>query len=223
MSPWPRAELRAGLCPDRLILGGEIVAGEPLAELKKRAAGRGFTVVLSNHYVRYAVLPASKALRSKADWQAYARHVLEATYGPAAGRWEIRVNDRVAAAVDAALLQELRAIPGLRSVQPYFMAAFNARRKQLRGKSAWFVVQERGRLTLALLQKESWQVIRTRQAGSGWAGSLADLLERESAAADAPDCTQAVLCAEDEPPARAGRYEIVDLTPVARAHAMVLQ
>lgn len=193
MSPWPRAELRAGLCPGRLVLGGEIVAGEPLAELRERAAGRRLTVVLSNHYVRYAVLPSSKALRSGADWHAYARHVLEATYGTAVGGWEIRVSERVAAAVDAALLEELRAIPTLRSVQPYLMAAFNARRGRLRAKSAWFVVQEPGRLTLALLQEESWKAIRTRQAGPGWAGSLADLLEREAAAAEAPECTQAVL------------------------------
>lgn len=220
MSPWLRAELRAGVCPGRLVLPDEIVAGEPVAELKRRAAGRPLRVVLSNHFVRYAVLAPSKALRTRADWLAYARHVFETTYGTPARAWDVRVSGRVAAAVDSALLAELRTIPTLRSVQPYVMAAFNARRRRLKAKSAWFVVQEPGRLALGLFRDGDWHLLRTRRIGADW--SLADLLEREAVSIDAPECTRAVLCAENPVP-HAGRYELLDLTPAARAHAMVLQ
>ena len=208
MSPWPRAELRAGLCPDRLVLRDQVVAGDPVAELKRRADGRRVTVVLSNHYVRYAVLRPSKALRSARDWQAYARHVFEATYGAPARNWEIRLSGRVAAAIDAPLLGELRTIPGLRSVQPCFMAAFNRRR--VRPKSSWFVVQEPGRIAVGLFIDDEWQLIRTRRIDAGWAGGLEDVLDREALAAQARQCPRVVICAEDEPPARAGRYEILD-------------
>lgn len=223
MSPWLRAELRAGLGPGRLVLRDEIVAAEPVAELKRRAAGRRVTVVLSNHLVRYAVLRPSKALRSWADWSAYARHTFEAIYGPPARGWEIKVNGLIAAAVDRALLEELRTIPRLASVQPYLMAAYNARRKHLKGKSAWFVVQEPGRVAIAFLSDGEWKLVRTRGVGADWARALEELLDREAAAAQAPDCSRAVVCAEDELPARAGRYEIVDAALGPRAHAMVLQ
>lgn len=222
MSLWPNAELRAGIAPGRLVLRDEILQTEPIEELKRRAAGRRVTVVLSNHYVRYALLPPSKALRSEADWLAYAQHLFEATYGAAARAWEIQVSGRVAAAVDAALLEELRTIPTLGSVQPYFMAAFNARRKHLRTSSAWFVVQEPGRLALALLCDGQWKLIRTRRIEADWAKALEDLLEREAAAAQAPECPLAIVCTEDEPPSRAGRYELVEPALGPRTHAMVL-
>jgi hypothetical protein len=198
------------------------VFAEPIAELKRRAAGRRVTVVLSNHYVRYTLLPASKKLRSEADRQAYARHMFEVTYGMATRKWEIQLSGRVAAAIDAELLEELRTIPTLSSVQPYLMAAFNARRRRFRGTSAWFIAQEPGRLALALFCEGDWKLIRTRRIEAGWAQTLEDLLERESAAAQVPHCPVAILCSEDEPPERAGRYEIIEPALGPRAHAMVL-
>jgi hypothetical protein len=223
VSPWPRAELRAGLAPGRLVLRDEIVAAEPVAELKRRAAGRRVSVVLSNHFVRYAVLRPSKALRSRADWSAYARHAFEAVYGAPARGWEIRIHGLVAAAADRALLDELRTIPGLDSVQPYLMAAFNARRRHLKEKSAWFVVQEPGRIAIGLFADGGWKLMRTRRVGAEWTRALEELLDREALAAQAPDCTRAVVCAEDELPQRAGRYEIVDAALGPRAQAMVLR
>lgn len=235
LPPW-RDELRVGLCPERLVLASAIqpTQGDPVASLKKLVGRRPVHVVLSSHYVRYAVLAWSSALRSRDDWLDYARHIFTSTYGAAAMDWRLRVSGsgrapRVASAVDAALFESLRALPGLVSVQPYLMAAFNARRRAFGKGTRWLVLQESGRLTLALIADGLWAFVRTRQANGNWQDSLGDLLDRELASDGSPPCEQAVLCSEAEPPPQAGRYRIFDLTlppgvkASARAHAMVLE
>jgi hypothetical protein len=78
--------------------------------------------------------------------------------------------------------------------------------------SLWFVLQERGRVTLGLIAGGKWKLIRNRQAAGNWRESLADLLDREAAACADTNTDCAALCAEDEPPQRVGRYRVLDLT-----------
>jgi hypothetical protein len=225
-------ELRVGLCPDRLIIarfrGGfgrrliehrvaPIKAG-PGEALKQLAANHRVSVVLSNHFIRYAVLPWSSTLTSERDWAAFAQHNFVSIYGDVAKTWEFcvsrtkRGHPAITCAVDAALLQSLRQIPGIASVQPYLMAAFNARRKALPGPSLWFVVQERGRMTVALIVDGKWKAIRNRQAREGWHESLSDYLDREAAACGDKGTDCAAVCSEEEPPKQVGRYRILDVT-----------
>lgn len=247
MSPLPLTELRVGLCPDRLIVArfrgalrrklieqAVCPAKDPLAELRQRAGKLGTCVVLSNHFVRYAVLPWSSRLASEREWTAFAQHSFLSTYGEVARAWEIRVsptgrgNPVIACAVDSALLEALRQIPRLARVQPYLMAAFNARRRALPGLSLWFVLQERGRVTLALIVDGKWKLIRSRQVREDWHESLGDLLDREAAACREAGADCAAVCSEEEVPARAGRYRILDVTlpknadPASRAIRMAL-
>jgi hypothetical protein len=230
-----RTELRVGLCPGRLVLPDAVlpVAGDPVAALGELKSRR-LAVVLSSHFARYAVLRWSAALKSERDWLAFAQHTFASTYGAAAAGWRIRVSAgrareaRVASAVDGALLDALRALPQVVSVQPYLMAAFNARRRALGRSRAWFVLQEPGRLTLALIGEERWQLVRTRQTRETWRDELADILEREAASAAAGECDAAWVCAEEEVPAKIGRYRVTDVTlpnganPAFRPQAMVL-
>lgn len=154
---------------------------------------RRVTVVLSNHFVRYAVLPWSAALGDAAEWEAYARHRFEAVHGQAAAGWALRIaapsprGSRVACAVDGALLEALEAAVAaagaeLVSVQPALMAAFNARRERLAHGTTWLVVHDPGRLTLALLNAGEWRSVRSRRVAEGWLAELPALIERESAA-----------------------------------------
>lgn len=225
-------ELRVGLCPDRLIIARfrrrfarklveqrvvPVKANLPDA-LKELAANETVTVLLSNHFVRYAVLPWSSTLTSERDWTAFAQHNFASTYGDVAKTWAFCVSrtkqgyPAIACAVDGALLQSLRQIPGIVSVQPYFMAAFNAGRRSFPGPSLWFVVQERGRVTVALVVDGKWKAIRHRQAGEGWREALSDYLDREAAACgdESTDC--AVVCSEEELPKQVGRYRILDVS-----------
>jgi hypothetical protein len=220
VSPLWRSELRVGFCPDRLVTAQTVhrVQTDGIAQLKELAKGSRLCVVLSNHLVRYAVLPWNEALASKRDWEAYARHTFETTYGTAVSEWRIRAcgtgrrAPRVACAVDGALIDSLRAIPGVVSIQPYLMTAFNARRAAFGAEGGWFVLHEEGRLALALIGKGGWRRVRVRQAAAGWPGMLADLLERELAGDEEDALGLAFACTEDELPARLGRFQVVDLS-----------
>jgi hypothetical protein len=227
-------ELRIGLCPGRLVLaryargltrrlaGREVipVSDDPVRSLLERVGKADLTVVLSNHYVRYGVLPWTATLRSQEEWLAYARHHFSSTYGAVAADWKVHVSTagrrraRIACAIDATLLARLREVPGVRSVQPYFMSAFNTRRNAVSGE-AWFVLHEPGRLTLGLASRGEWRLVRNRQAPSSWRESLPDLLEREVAARDGEGTDRVFLCTEDDTrdlPAQVGRYRITDLS-----------
>lgn len=231
MSLLRRDRLRIGLSPDRLVLAGyrralrtrlvrkEIMPVPTNGPPHWRAAidalpaalgrtGRGkpeVTVILSNHFVRYALLPWNAALKKEAEWAALARHRLEAVHGPAIGNWALRISEtaphsaRIVSAVDTALLDALEARlaechADLVSVQPYLMGVFNRVRSKIDNASCWLVIAESGRLTLALIERGSWRALRSRRVGDRWQAELPDLLERESAvlALERP-CLQAVV------------------------------
>ncbi|MFY9316395.1 MAG: hypothetical protein WAO95_12660 [Burkholderiales bacterium] len=156
-------------------------------------------VVLSNHLVRYALLPWSPQLTSSGDWHAYAQHVFGTTYGSDAGAWRIRICDsgrgkaRVACAADASLLDEISAVERVDSIQPHLMAAFNDRRGEFEAAPGWFVLHEPGRLVLGLVADDEWKLVRSRQAPADWRESLPDLLHREAAVTGLPNCERLVL------------------------------
>ena len=148
------------------------------------------TVVLSNHFVRYALVPWSDQLNSDSEEQAYVRHCFSRTYGDDAEAWAVRMSangaggSQVVSAIDQALLdglERISAASGLRlvSVQPHLMAAFNYWRHRLAGPTVWFVLAERGRLCLSLLKHGRWISLHTMKTGDGWPAELPRLLERE--------------------------------------------
>jgi len=197
------------------------------------------TVILSSHFARYAVLPWNATLKNDEEWRAYAQHRLQAVHGSVIEDWELRVCEtaprgaRIACAVDRALLDALEAaVAGnggrLESVQPYLMSAFN-RARLATDASCWFVVEEPGRLTLALIEDGTWRSVRGRRVDSRWRHALADILERESAALGLErPCTDVVIHAEAGP--AAGSHDGLRVRDLAagiaddeRALAMVLR
>src|SRR5688572_27267169 len=128
--------MRIGLSPDRLVVASrerglraaalrrEVIAVEPprsaanwqaavdaLPSALAGSKGAGVTVVLSNHFVRYALLPWLPSLKSEDEWLALARHRLELVHGHAGEDWVVRCAEtaprgaRVACAVDRGLLE----------------------------------------------------------------------------------------------------------------------
>lgn len=200
---------RLGLCPERIVLrrrGKEQAhrvtplegapawraAVDALPGALGERAPRRLDVILSHHFVRYALLPWSEALRTEAAWLAYARHRLAELHGAPLEGWALRVSAsaprgaRIACATEQALLDALRgklAQRGVRatSVQPHLMAAFNRERRALRGASCWLVVEEAGRLALACFERGAWTALRVRRAGARRSEALPLLLQRESA------------------------------------------
>ncbi len=167
--------------------------------------------MLADQFVRYALLPWSDTLKTHAQWMALARHRFCAIHGPIANDWEIKFAEtapagpRLACAVDAPLVDALaEKFSGtgvqLVSVLPFLVAAFN-RVRHMTGGSCWLIVEEPGRLTLALFLRGVWVAIRSRRcdncADSRWRESLPEMIARESAllGLDEP-CTRVIVCAQ---------------------------
>ena len=200
---WRNKQLRVGLAPDRIYVSGgktiEIPAGDgswnaPVEALAGALAGcKGeAAVVLADQFVRYSLLAHNATLKTAEQWTALATHRFTTLHGPRAAEWQINVTEtaplgpRLACAVDRALIARLAEIfvganLHLASVQPFLVTAFNRIRKTVGNGSCWIVVEEPGRLTLALIQRGMWIAIRGRRADRGWRNVLPEILERESA------------------------------------------
>jgi hypothetical protein len=127
--------------------------------------------------------------------------------------------------VDTELVDELAArFSGagvqLVSVLPFLVAAFNKVR-HMTGGSCWLVIEEPGRLTLALFLRGVWVAIRSRRSDANWRGALPELLEREHAflGLDGP-CTRVIVCAQgpfDTPQHEDLRLDALDYQDLALA------
>lgn len=209
-----RKRIRVGLCPDRIMVGERVVQAEGggragvLEALSRALEGKRrarVSIVLANAFVRYALLPANQTLKSGEQWLALARHRLASLHGEATD-WDIRLSEsggaRIVAAIERGLLEELEATveaagASLVSVQPYLMAAFNALRRNAPTGNWWLVIEEPGRLTLALVREGAWTALRSRRVDERWRIVLPDILERESAllGIEVPDA-RVTVCAE---------------------------
>ena len=160
--------------------------------------GRGATaaVVLSNHFVRYLLLPWQADLSDAAEARAWARARFEQTYGAAAAPWTIRSCDggygkpQLACAVDTALVEQLGQCLAsldlrLASLQPLLMAAYNDERRQFKGDTA-FAIVETGRVCLSLLGRDGWRGVTSRRAGAEAAATLEQELATLDVAAEPP-------------------------------------
>ena len=163
---------------------------EALRELLARPNLRraGATVILSNNFVRYLLIPWSASLVTGEEESAFARMRFVQVYGEAAQSWMLRLSGgvagsaQIAAAVERPLIDSLTTLLegsplALRSIQPLFMSAFNSARKTI-GRDAWLAIAEPGRLLLGLLRGGRWLSLRSRPL-NGEAVALAELLDQE--------------------------------------------
>ena len=208
--------LTVAFAPSALRVRGETLAcdadfgSEPwhgaLERLKGVELGSArVTVELSNHLVRYALVPWSDALSTAAEEEAYVRHHFVKVHGERAKGWALRASEaapgepRLASAIDAALVEGLRkAFEGkkarLASIQPALMARFNAARASWPGDGAWLVIAEQERACIALHGGRGWRSVQN--ARGPWRATLER--ERHRVEGDVPSL---VLLAGDEPPA----------------------
>lgn len=216
MLPLWRDKVRIVLCRDRLIvlhyLGGRQPriyskqvfpytgqeSGWPpvLAMLDGVLKGRDWkktdaTVILSNHFVRFLVLPWNEARLSRAEKMALVQHRFDEVYGEASSTWEFRLSEgafgspSIACAIPQELMNQLKATfeatpVRLKFVQPYLMTAFNACRKRLDPEPSWFVLAERDNICIGLQQDGQWSSIRLRHVVSDWFEEAMLMLEREA-------------------------------------------
>jgi hypothetical protein len=183
---------------DQRTLACESSAGEPwegAAAALSRIAGEigkasaRVTVILSNHFARYSLVPWNEGLGKADEETAFARYCFAKIHGERSKDWDLRLSPgapgaaRVASAVDAPLIRAVRSAFSSRarlvSVQPYLMSAFNRARAQLAGARAWLLLIEPGRTCLARLEQGRWAAVRNARGDADGPQHWTGLLDRE--------------------------------------------
>jgi len=160
-----------------------------LSELTKKPAYA--KVILSNHFMRYTMVPWNESLSNETEEIVYAKYCFSQLYGISADSWELKINQDFAgapqfvSAVDGELIDTLRKLfsaakINLKSVQPHLMTAFNNCHVHLKSHDAWLVLFEQGNLCMGLVQKGHWRSVRTIKVRNDWLAKLPDILDRES-------------------------------------------
>jgi hypothetical protein len=183
-----RERLLIRLSPAEVSAGDKVIACEPgfgpeawqgaVAALKALPIEQkcDVTVELSNHFVRYALVPWSEALSTAAEEEAYVRHHFAKIHGDRAKTWAVRASSarhgapRLASAVDEGLIDALRASfprggkARLVSVQPALMSVFNRSRGAIPRGGAWLALAEPDRSCVALHIRGQWRAVHSAKA-----------------------------------------------------------
>jgi hypothetical protein len=169
---------------------GAVAALEQVAE-ETRHTNAKVTVVLSNHFARFILVPWSEGLKNAEEETAFVRYCFAKVHGERSKEWDLRLSPtptgsaRIASAIDSSLVQAVRAaFPAaarakLVSVQPYLMSAFNRWRKDIKGERVWFLLVEPQRACLARLEGGRWSVVRNARGTFDEPRQWAGLLDRE--------------------------------------------
>ena len=178
---------------NKLISKQNLESEKPVETLRSTVTAFGkermrATVVLSNRYLRYAVVPFDPAVSGPEEELALARFHFTRLHGERAKGWDLRLSDgpagtaRLASAVDAGLVASIRGCfpvgSGVRlvSLQPYLMAAHNRWRDAIAREDAWLVLPETEGACLAYATRAGWQSARTIKSENG---PVTEHLERE--------------------------------------------
>ena len=168
-------------------------------------------VAVSNHFVRYALVPEAAKLRNDVERLAAARHRLHAVYGEHAEHWRIVLSTpgedgvALAAAIEPELLAGIVATltaVNLRPtrIEPLLVTAFNLCWRSMRTAPAWLAVAEPGRVCLAYVERGAWRGLRSERLRSPLAEALPELLERSRLADGIDGATGRVLLVAHEAP-----------------------
>lgn len=153
------------------------------------------TIVLSNHFVRYAIIPWNAELANTAERDAYLRHCFTLAYGETARYWDLCLSPvsfgqpALASGIATPLLEAIRleleqAGLAAQNIHPNLMLAANETRAYLgkgnTGMSLCFVSLEPGRLCLGLVENGQWRSLKNIAAEADISKQLRALIQRES-------------------------------------------
>jgi hypothetical protein len=203
----------AQVAPDTVGAAGDEAWRAALATLDetlRRAGVSGGTlrVAVSDHFVRYTLIPWSSELVADSERVAFAQLSMREVFGPSAESWALCLADQPAgqpffcAAIDASLLSSLRDLAAkhrlrLGAVVPMLSQRVQRHRRSLRERAFCFASLEPGRMTLAFHGAHGWDAVRGRRAANGVIDELAGALRQEAAAAGAGATSTVYLVGED--------------------------
>jgi hypothetical protein len=165
-------------------------------------------VVLSDHFVRYALIPWSESLVADSERLAFARLAFRDVYGQVADGWDLCLDEQpagkasFASAVDRALVAGLRDLVSLaggklEAVRPALAECLNRHRGAFKEPDFCIATAEPGRISVAFRSRAGWQAVRSRRIEGTLAETLPVLLKQEAVAGAAPDGGTLYLCAAD--------------------------
>lgn len=164
---------------------------EKLEQMIADAAGTEIAITVSNHFVRYTVIPPQTKISNPAELNAYAAFHMREVYGERTAAWVLGVSSwdpcsgAICAAIDRGLLERLEELTGrrkvrLQSIEPYLTAALDRWCRQFEGERMWFALIETGRICLASLSSGAWQRVCNQRMLTSAGEELLALLDQEA-------------------------------------------
>lgn len=139
---------------------------EALQDADLQKSSKRIRLVVSNHFVRYSVLPWQPEIISREDWLAIAQHDFRKRYGPVTERWTVCVslngfgNNVVASAIDKSLLDGLSSVAqeyGFKIIatEPFLMSVI--KQYHAGDDNQWLLIAEPERVLLCEMADNQWQ------------------------------------------------------------------
>jgi hypothetical protein len=200
-------------------------ASDVLAEALRERRGRlgRVEIVLSDHFVRYLLIPWSRGLVSDTERLNFARLAFKDLYGAAADSWDLCLDEQpaglasFAAAVDRALVSSVRdavtrAGGQLASLVPNLVDRINRHRSAFKARQFCFSATEPGRASLAFRSNGAWQAVRSRRIDGPLGQALPVLLKQEAVVGEANGGGVLYLCSDAMPaPGAIPGWQVVPL------------
>lgn len=127
-----------------------------LQQHKNLLAKQKIRLIISNYFMRYAVLPWQDGVHARQDWLALANHAFRQQFGAVADNWQVRVSlggygqTVIASALDQALYDSLQECAhefnfSWQAIEPLAMRLFNQAKLP---ETAWMLIAEPQHLLL---------------------------------------------------------------------------
>jgi hypothetical protein len=167
-------------------------------------------LVVSDHFVRYLLIPWSEGLVGNSERLAFARLAFRDLYGQSADTWGLCLDEQpagrasLACAVDQALSSSLHEVVvgaggQLVALTPALADCINRHRSAMKGSEFCFVAAEPGRISLAFHSRSGWQAVRSRRIDGLLPETLPTLLKQETAVGGATGGGMLYVCADAMP------------------------
>ena len=178
---------------------------DALSKKQKILKNQQVKVILSNHLVRFCVVPWHDKVVSAADWQAIAQQVFRQQFGAVASEWRIAISfakygeTMLAAAMDDSLYIQLENCAKqfgftIDSIEPLLAALLNQTAFNPAQPYSWALIAEPQRVLLCQFnQHYQWQNVIVESPPAGQEYQRADLLvKRNLMAIDAAEQPQKI-------------------------------
>ena len=180
-----------------------LLAALPQALREAGATGARVELVLSNVFMRYAIVPNPDGAANGEELALLCRHAFQRVDGDIVAEWNIQLSlaalggNGLASAMDQnwldALKQLVKTEKGqLISVQPLLAHAFNRLAKA--EHESIFVLREPERLCLLAWQNRSWSAVQMQTVLADWQAVLEVGLRRLHLQLELPESTPGQLC-----------------------------